>query len=63
MCHVLSPVVVTNVASPAVSVHLTLPLTAGDGVWHRNEAEEAAAHGVTLCQEILSREDDIMLLH
>jgi len=43
-----APVVVTNVASPAVSVHLTLPLTPGDGVWHRNEAEEAAAHGVTL---------------
>jgi len=43
-----APVVVTNVSSPTVSVHLTLPLTPGDGVWHRNEAEEAAAHGVTL---------------
>ena len=44
----LSPVVVTNVASPTVPVHLTLPLTPGDGVWHGNEAGEAAAHGVTL---------------
>ena len=50
-CHVLAPVVVTNVSSPTVSVHLTLPLTPGDGVWHRNEAEEAAAHGVTLTKK------------
>ena len=50
-CHVLSPVVVTNVSSPTVSVHLTLPLTPGDGVWHRNEAREAAAHGVTLTKK------------
>ena len=55
MCHVsclMSPVVVTNVPCSTVPVQLTLPLTPGDGVWHRDKAGEAATHGVTLRRQI-----------